>query len=187
MVVHQEGEEALVFKYSVDLDATRIKRYAISAYLWHNKHKKFQSRAVDVLLDTGAFNTIVHKPLVSQGYGVFLKQKMTIAIGGYKGDADLCVLHKLKVGGLVMEQVMALALPLDGELKEHIILGANVTNHWRFEVSRRDNRLYFTEEFSKMPLAGNFPLPFPYRYCFNREGIMAFQTDLEHGVDESNW
>jgi predicted aspartyl protease len=83
---------------------------------------------ISVLLDTGAYNTVIHKALVAN-CGILLKQMMPIAIGGYKGDANLCVLHKLNIGGTEMEQVIALAVPFEDELKDHILLGANVINN----------------------------------------------------------
>ena len=159
-----------MLNFSVDLNPKRLCRYVFTAHLWDSRYKKFGSH-VDILLDTGSFNTAIHKSLVP-GRGVLTKQSMKVSIGGYKGDADICVLHKLKIGELELEKVVALAVPFDGELKDHILLGANVTNNWDFAVSRFGNQIGITEQFSADALAREYP----YRYCFNNKGqIMAFQ------------
>ncbi|MCL1863611.1 MAG: retropepsin-like domain-containing protein [Defluviitaleaceae bacterium] len=157
--------------FSVDLSPKRLCRYVFAAHLWDNRYKKFGSH-IDVLLDTGSFNTAIHKSLVP-GRGVLTNQTMKVSIGGYKGDADICVLHKLKIGNLELEKVVALAVPFDGELKDHILLGANVTNNWDFAVSRIRNRLDITEQFCENTSMRKYP----YRYCFDNKGrIMAFQS-----------
>ena len=79
---------------------------------------------------------------------------------------------QIKIGDLELEKVGALAVPFDGELKDHILLGANVTNNWDFAVSRFGNRIDITEQFSTDAMVRKYP----YRYCFNNKGqIMAFQ------------
>lgn len=160
---------------SVKLNKKRICRYVFAAKLWDNSRKRF-GEPVDVLLDTGSFNTVIHETLVER-YGVMLNRTMMTAVGGFKGESRLCVLHKLQIGnGLILDKVVALAVPFEGELKDHILLGANVTNNWHFEVSRYDNRLDATEKFSKEASARKYP----YRYCFDNKGrIMAFQ-ELEN-------
>ena len=71
-----------------------------------------------------------------------------------------------------MEKVIALAVPFDGELKNHILLGTNVTNNWDFNISRNKNFLGITEDFSETASTRDYP----YRYCFNNKGqVMAFQ------------
>ena len=42
---------------------------------------------------------------------------MIVSIGGYRGDACICVLHKICIGGHVLENVLTLAVHSDGELK----------------------------------------------------------------------
>lgn len=71
-----------------------------------------------------------------------------------------------------MEKVVALAVPFEGELKDHILLGANVTNNWEFTLSRLKNRMVAIEEFSEDALKREHP----YRYCFDNKGrVMALQ------------
>jgi len=162
---------------SVKLNKKRICRYVFAAKLWDNSRNRF-SEPVDVLLDTGSYNTVVHETLVER-HGVMLNQTMMTAVGGFKGESRLCVLHKLQIGnGLVLDKVVALVVPFEGELKDHILLGANVTNNWHFAISRYDNRLDITEKFSKETLAREYP----YRYCFDNKGqMMAFQ-ELDNSV-----
>ena len=156
--------------FSVSLDEKRTWRYVFEANLWERPKNKY-GLPVNVLLDTGSFNTIVHEALVKK-YGVLLPQTMTTSVGGYKGESPLCVLHKFKIGNFVMEKVIALAVPFEGELKDHILLGANVTNNWHFAISRYDNRLDITEKLSKESLDRKYP----YCYCFNNRGqIIALQ------------
>jgi predicted aspartyl protease len=167
---------ACMSNFTAKLDEKRTCRYVFKSHLWDTGTDEF-GLPVNVLLDTGSFNTIVHKSFAHR-YGVVLNKTMKVSIGGFCGDANICVLHKVKVGELVMEKVVALAVHFEGELKEHILLGTNVTNNWKFTVSRRKNKLTVTEEFSDEALSKKYP----YRYCFNNKGeVMAF---LEFGESE---
>jgi hypothetical protein len=158
----------------VDFDPKRQCRYVFAAHLWDSRLNKFGS-PVDVLLDTGSFNTVIHKSLVPHR-GIFLNQTMPVSVGGFKGNAEICVLYKLKIGDLPIPQVVALAIPFDGELKDHILLGANVTNNWEFTMSRYRNKLEGFEQFSGVALVRKYP----YRYCYNNKGhVMAFQEFAE--------
>ena len=156
--------------FSVKLNPNRACRYVFEATLWNKRYNRFGDN-VDVLLDTGSFNTIVHKALVAQ-HGTILNATMMTSVGGYKGKANLCILEKLNIGGCILEKVVALAVPFEGELKDHILLGANVTNNWKFTVSRYENTLEVTEQFPY----GVTSHRLPYRYCFDNKGrVMAFQ------------
>ena len=159
-----------MLNFSVELDKDRPWRYAFAVSLWEGRKNKF-GLPVNVLLDTGSFNTIIHERLIPK-YGRMLKTKMMTRVGGYKGEAQLCVIDKISVNGHIIEKVVALAVPFEGELKDHILLGANVTNNWEFTLSRKKNSLKVAEEFSDEVLSREFP----YRYCFDNKGrIMAFQ------------
>jgi hypothetical protein len=154
----------------IKFDEKRRCRYVFEASLWEQKRNRFGD-PFDVLLDTGSFNTAIHDELAVR-YGTKTRQSMRVSVGGYSGDADIYVLHKLRVGGHVLENVVALAIPFDGELNNHILLGANVLKNWKFCVSSMENRLEVTEQFSDSALARQFP----YRYCFDNKGrVMAFQ------------
>ena len=169
-MVVKHGGKVFMSSFSVELDNTRQCRYVFRAKLWDIQRNKFGT-PVSILLDTGSFNTIVHKSLVEE-YGVMLKSTMMTSVGGYKGEANLCILEKINIGGHILEKVVALAVPFEGELKDHILLGANVTNNWEFTLSRFKNKLEATEQFSEMALNREHP----YRYCFNNKGrIMALQ------------
>ena len=161
---------AFMSSFWVNFDLSRPCRYVFESNLWNYRLKKF-SAGIDVLLDTGSFNTVIHKDLVAK-YGIMTAQTMKVSIGGFVGDADICILHKLRIGGHEMEKVVALAVSFDGELKNHILLGANVLKNWKFSISHLENRMEVTEQFSEEALARKYP----YRYCFNRKGqVMAFQ------------
>ena len=164
------GGIVFMSSFSINFDLTRPCRYVFESNLWNSHLKKF-SAGIDVLLDTGSFNTVVHKDLVVK-YGVMTSQTMKVSIGGFVGEANICVLHKLRIGGYEIEKVVALAVSFDGELKNHILLGANVLKNWKFSISHLENRLDVDEQFSEEALARKYP----YRYCFNRMGqVMALQ------------
>ncbi|MCL2048648.1 MAG: retroviral-like aspartic protease family protein [Defluviitaleaceae bacterium] len=154
--------------FSVELDRVRLWRYAFEVCLWEKRKNKF-GLPVDVLLDTGSFNTIIHKALVPK-FGTMLKTTMMTSVGGYKGEASLCILDKINIGGHIIEKVVAIAVPFEGELKEHILLGANVTNNWELTLSRMKNKMEATEQLT------DTGRKYPYRYCFDNKGrIMALQ------------
>ncbi|MCL1884371.1 MAG: aspartyl protease family protein [Defluviitaleaceae bacterium] len=156
--------------FSVNLDKKRPCRYVFPAKLWQPRLKAYSLKA-QILLDTGSFNTIIHKALVAD-FGKMLKATMMTSVGGYRGEANLCILDKINIGGHILENVVALAVPFEGELKDHILLGANVTNNWEFTLSRLKNNMVVTEQFSEAALKRDFP----YRYCFDNKGrIMALQ------------
>jgi predicted aspartyl protease len=138
------------------LDETRPCRYVFKSRLWDARASEFGT-PINVLLDTGSFNTIIHESLAVR-YGIVLKKAMKVSVGGYRGNANICILHKVNIGGLEIEKVVALAVPFEGELKEHILLGANVTNNWEFTVSRKKNRVTISEEFSDTALNREYPL-----------------------------
>jgi len=76
------------------------------------------------------------------------------------------------IGNQIFEKIVALAVPFSGELKDHILLGANVTNNWKFTLSRMDNKLDVIEQFSEAAQKREHP----YRYCFDNTGrVMALQ------------
>jgi hypothetical protein len=140
------------------------------ARLWDKKRSQL-SAPINVLVDTGAFNTIIHKFLVPK-YGRMLKQTMMTSVGGYKGEANICILDKISIGGHILENVVALAVPFEGELQDHILLGANVTNNWELVLSRKRNIMEAKEELSDETMKRKFP----YQYCYNNKGqVMALQ------------
>ncbi|MCL2047532.1 MAG: retroviral-like aspartic protease family protein [Defluviitaleaceae bacterium] len=156
--------------FSVKFNPNRPCRYVFDANLWDSHANKF-SKPIDVLFDTGAFNTTIHKMLVAK-YGIMTNQTMKVTLGSYSGDANICILHKLRIGGHVLEKVVALAIPFDGELKDHILLGTNVMKNWKFAISSAENQLDVTEQFSDTARLREYP----YRYCFDNKGqVMALQ------------
>ena len=162
--------------FLVKLNPKRPCRYVFSVRLWNSFSKNFSNK-IDVLLDTGSFNTIIHESLV-EDYGTMLKSTMMTSVGGYKGKASLCVLNKIDIEGFILEKVVALAVPFEGELKDHILLGANVTNNWKFTVSRYENIMEATEQFSNEALKRKDP----YRFCFDNKGrVMALQEMRQAG------
>ena len=159
-----------MLNFSAELDKKRQCRYVFVANLWESRLKKYGA-GVHVMLDTGSFNTIIHKALAPK-HGKVLDQTMMVSVGGFKSEANICILDKIKIGNHVLEKVVALAIPFEGELKDHILLGANVTNNWEFTLSRKRNVMEAIEEFSEEALARKFP----YRYCYSNKGkVMALQ------------
>jgi hypothetical protein len=160
--------------FLIELNKSRPCRYVFESRLWNVRNKKY-GNPVAVLLDTGSFNTIIHKTLLSD-FGVTLKQTIHTNVGGFKGDANICIIEKMQIGNLILEKVAALAVPFEGELKDHILLGTNVTNNWKFTVSRLENTLEATEQLSEADLQQQYP----YRCCYNNKGqVIAFQ-ELEY-------
>ena len=157
--------------FSVDLLKDRPCRYVFNSNLWESSKGRF-GLPVKTLLDTGSFNTIIHERLANK-YCAMTNQTMLTAVGGFKGSAKVCIINKIKIGDRIIEKIAALVVPFDGELKDHILLGANVTNNWEFTISRLNNRLTATEQFSESALAREYP----YRYFFNNKGrIVALQS-----------
>ena len=156
--------------FSAKLNKKRPCRYVFEARLWDRKENQLGA-PINVLVDTGAFNTIIHKALVAT-YGIMLKQTIMTSVGGYKGEANICIIDKINIGGYTLEKVIALAVPFEGELKDHILLGANVTNNWDFSLSRKRNIMEAKEELSDEAAKREFP----YKYCYNNKGqVMALQ------------
>jgi predicted aspartyl protease len=101
---------------------------------------------VRVLIDTGAFNTMIDRALAEK-FATLLPDSMAISIGGKTGKAQICIIHSLTLsGGITLNRVAALAYPFDDWLLRHIILGTNVLNNWKFTISRSSDTLWFTEE-----------------------------------------
>ncbi|MCL1997946.1 MAG: retroviral-like aspartic protease family protein [Turicibacter sp.] len=149
-------------KFSVDLDKTRPSRYVFLAKLWDKRLKNFGD-FIPIMLDTGAFNTVISKSLVSR-HATMLNGTMPIAIGGYKLVANICIIQRMNINGFTLHKIAALAVPFKGELKDHILLGANVINNWEVTLSRQKHRLSANEDVSA------------YRHIFNAKGqIMSFQ------------
>ena len=156
--------------FLVSLNNKRTCRYVFTSRLWNIRRNTF-GRTVHVLLDTGSFNTIVHKSLVAD-YGIMLQKTMKTSVGGFRGDSNICILEKIQIGCHVLEKVAALAVPFEGELKDHILLGTNVTNNWKFTLSRFENKMDVIEQFSDAALQRQYP----YRICYDNKGqAMAFQ------------
>ena len=161
--------------FSIKLNASRPCRYVFEANLWESRNKKF-GLPLTVLLDTGAYNTVIHKSLVAS-CGTMLKQTMKVAIGGFRGEANLCILHSMKIGGVEMQKIVALAVPFEDELKDHILIGANAINNWEITLlSRQQNRIEAFEQFSKEALARKYP----YRYCFDNKGRIMALLELDN-------
>jgi len=151
-----------MYTLSIDLDKTRPCRYAFSVNLWDIKAGEFAER-FDVLLDTGAYNTIINKSLVPQ-YANLTKGKMKVALGGFVGIADICIIKKMNLNGHIIENIAALAVPFKGELKDHILLGTNVINNWEITLSRQKHKLSAKEELAN------------YRYLYDNKGqVMSYQ------------
>ncbi|MCL1997674.1 MAG: retroviral-like aspartic protease family protein [Turicibacter sp.] len=154
----------------VELDKNRPWRYVFGTKLWNVKANRY-SNEVKVLLDTGSFNTIISENLAKK-YAAKTNITLKTKVGGFSGDSPLYIIQKMRIGGVILEKVAAFAVPFDGELKDHILLGANVMNNWNFNVSRLNNRLSAVEEFSAAAVARQYP----YRYAFDNKGqVIALQ------------
>jgi hypothetical protein len=100
---------------------------------------------VSTFVDTGAFNTMIDDALVDL-VGYRLPLYIPISIGGYAGEAQGCILHRVILGNFAFESVFAMSFPFKDWLKDHIILGANVMNNWDFKISRSDNTMSISEK-----------------------------------------
>jgi hypothetical protein len=127
---------------------------------------------VPVLIDTGAFNTMIDSAL-AQKFGVLLPGNMTISIGGKTGIAQFCIISNMTLAGCTISRVFALAYPFDDWLMGHILLGANVLNNWDFTISRSRNVLEFTEN---IPIDAPNKL-YPYQNFFKDGLYVAIQEE----------
>ena len=100
---------------------------------------------VPVLMDTGAFNTMIDISLAKK-FGIMLPVKIPVSIGGSLGEAQGCILHSMTLGDFEITRVFALAFPFEDWLVGYSILGANVLNNWEFTTSRAKNVIRFHEE-----------------------------------------
>jgi hypothetical protein len=128
---------------------------------------------VMMLLDTGAFNTMVDFELAKR-FGTMLNFTIPVSIGGNSGEAHACILHKLSVGDFEMTRVFTLAYPFTDWLTRHIILGTNVLNNWEFTTSRKNNTIKFIEN-----IPDDAPnKEHPYQNYFLKGEYIAVQEDL---------
>jgi hypothetical protein len=148
------------------LDGDITDRYIADAIL----HAKGMNQKVVVFIDTGAFNTMVDMQY-AKDFGALLPLHMHIAIGGRELKTQACILHKVVMGDLVMEQVFALACPFKDWLRGHILLGLNVMNNWDFTISRSDNKMRLIERIPE--IAPNKTEP--YRNYFKNGKYIALQ------------
>jgi predicted aspartyl protease len=128
---------------------------------------------VRVLIDTGAFNTMIDLAL-AQRFGILLPDSMTVSIGGKTGKAQFCVISCLTLNSCVLTRIFALAYPFDDWLMGHILLGTNVMNNWDFTISRSRNVLEFSENIP-------FDAPnkmYPYQNYFKEGEYVAIQDEL---------
>ena len=162
-----------MLSFGVGLNEKRPWRYVFKVNLWDKVLGRY-SENVNVMLDTGSFNTIISENLV-KGHATKTNITLKTKVGGYSGDSPLYIIQKMRIGGVVLEKVAAFAVPFDGELKDHIFLGANVMNNWNFNVSRLNNRLSAVEEFSAAAVARQYP----YRYAFDNKGQVIALSEME--------
>lgn len=132
---------------------------------------------VPVLIDTGAFNTMVDSAIVGY-FGKILTYKFGIKIGGNDGIAQGCILYDVEIGGKRMKNVFALAYPFEDWLRGHILLGLNVMNNWEYTISRAKNTMNFVEEIP--PEAPNQKNP--YQNYFKDKKYVALQVKKEGKV-----
>lgn len=159
--------------FSIKLNKNRPWRYAFKINLWHERDKKF-SNPIQAILDTGAFNTFIHREIAGK-YSTIFKETRAVAIGGYKTEANLCLIDKMDIGGMVIANVLALAVDFKGELKDHILLGANIINNWDVGLSRKRNELRAVEDFPD-----DIPNPErPYQFYFDSKGRAVALQEME--------
>ena len=159
-------------QYSIKLDSTKPYRYNFLATLFNIRKNKFENFETTVMIDTGCFNTMIDKRLLPNHCVPVKNLTLSIGIGGIKGVAQGYVLKKMKIGDVVLDNIVVFAFDFNGELRDHVLLGANVLNCWDFNLSRSDNTLTFTERTTALHTNTDNP----YRYAFDGKGrVMAFQ------------
>ena len=158
--------------YTIDLLGDVRHRYVALASI-SNAEMTQTMTDVHVLIDTGAFNTMIDFAL-AQRFGILLPESMTVSIGGKTGTAQFCVIGNITLNNCVLTRVFALAYPFDDWLMGHLLLGTNVMNNWDFLISRSRDILEFSE---KIP----FDAPnkrFPYQNYFKDGNYVAVQAEL---------
>jgi hypothetical protein len=147
-------------------------RYIAFATLFNDEVSQVMTD-VRILVDTGAFNTMIDSALANK-FGILLPEKMTVSIGGKIVDTQFCIIRNLAIDGHNLTRVFALACPFDNWLMGHILLGTNVLNNWEFSISRSRDVLEFSE---KVPTdAPN--KKHPYQNYFKDGSYIAVQDDV---------
>ena len=129
---------------------------------------------VRVLIDTGAFNTMIDLAL-AQRFGILLPESMVVSIGGKTGKARFCVISSITLHNCTLTRIFALAYPFDDWLMGHILLGTNVLNNWAFTISRSRDVLEFSE---RIPYDAPNKV-FPYQNYFKDGDYIAVQDELD--------
>ena len=156
----------------------KIRHRYIANVAVSNLDSSIVDHEVKMLLDTGAFNTMIDFDLAKR-FGVMLSIKTPISIGGHLGEAQGCIIPKLTVGGFEMQRVFVLAFPFKDWLVRHIILGANVLNNWDFTTSRTDNVIRFSER-----IPHDVPnKEYPYQNYFIKGEYVAVQDETLNSPD----
>jgi hypothetical protein len=155
----------------VDLLIDVRDRYIALASLYNDETSQIMTD-VRVLIDTGAFNTMIDSALVHK-FGILLSENMTVSIGGKVINTQFCIIRNMALGGYNLSRVFALAYPFDNWLMGHILLGTNVLNNWNFSISRFHDTLEFSE---------NIPIDapnkkYPYQNYFKGGSYVAVQDE----------
>ena len=158
--------------YTIDLLQDIRHRYITLATL-HDVKDAQPMPDVRVLLDTGAFNTMIDVDLVDT-YGALLPFFIPVTIGGHSGEAQGCVLYRVSIGNFELTRVFALAYPFKDWLTQHIVLGTNVMNNWDFATSRVDNKIRFSERIPDDAPNKNYP----YQNYFINGEYVTVQSEL---------
>ena len=154
--------------YTIELRSEVRHRFIASVAL-SNEDSSRVDQKVMMLLDTGAFNTMIDFGL-AKSFGFLLP----ISIGGSLGEAQGCIIPQIIVGNFEMTRVFTLAFPFKDWLMRHIILGANVLNNWDFMTSRTDNVIRFSERIPPdTPNKEN-----PYQNYFRSGKYVAVQYEV---------
>ena len=111
---------------------------------------------------------------LAKRFGTMLPIKIPISIGGNRGEARGCIIHKITLGAFEMTRVFALAYPFKDWLMRHVILGANVLNNWDFTTSRTENTVRLTEKIP--PYVPN--KEHPYQNYFTEGEYVAVQDEM---------
>ncbi|GBU23273.1 hypothetical protein R80B4_03190 [Fibrobacteres bacterium R8-0-B4] len=131
-------------KYAtVELSKFFEHRYKFDAHIYNVQNDVFEK--VTIFWDTGCFNTMIPRHLAGQ-FGQPLGFKMTYRLGGRVIGTEAFSIDKMRIGGFLLERVVAFAGEYPGDYEDDIILGANVINNWEMLINKRAHTFQFRED-----------------------------------------
>ena len=168
--------------HRIKLEEKDISRYITTASL-ETFNGLRQKTNIRVLIDTGAFNSMIDLSILNDKRVLAELTGTThiVSVGGYSGIARGCIIYKMKMGDMEIRNVFAMAYPFNTWLADHIILGANTLNNWKFTISRKENLMTVIEDIPDCVLNKSEPYK---SYCDSNKYIAVQEPMKKINDDE---